>query len=133
MDSLTVDIITAERSLVVGAQANSLIAPGIKGEFEVLPGHTTFLTTLEPGRVVLSGTKGEQRFVVNGGFAEVMQGHIRILADRVAVIDELDRAIIDKCLADLEARAAELDPCSDEAEALATQRRFLEIQKDLIS
>ncbi len=133
MSELTVDIITAESSLLVGAPASSIVAPGVQGAFEVLPGHTTFLTELETGPVTVEGPEGTQRFVVSGGFAEVMIGHVRILADHANAVAAIDAAQVDQ---DLKAVTAELegaDPFAAETEALRKRLKFLEVQRSLLS
>ena len=132
MSELNVDIITAEKSLVEGRSASSLTAPGIEGEFEVLPGHTTFLTELNPGPLLLSGSDGPQRFVVSGGFAEVMQGHVRILADQAEPVEALKLDQVQAALKDVTERLAAADPYSAEAETLRAKQRYLEIQQDLL-
>jgi len=132
MSELSVDIITAEKSLVEGLTASSLTAPGIEGEFEILPGHTTFLTALKPGPLLLLGTAGPQSFVVSGGFAEVMQGHVRILADQAELISALKLDQIQTALQEATERLAAVDPYSPEAETLRAQQRYLEMQQDLI-
>lgn len=132
MSELTVDIITAEKSLVEGAPADSLVAPGVAGAFEVLPGHTTLLTGLEPGRVTINGPEGSLNFVISGGFAEVMLGHVRILADKAEAGSDLRREDVQQALSDLEAQQAELDPFSEAAEALQLDQRYLEAQQDLL-
>jgi F-type H+-transporting ATPase subunit epsilon len=131
MSELTVDIITAEKSLVEGAVADSLIAPGAAGEFEVLAGHTTLLSGLEPGRVTITGPQGTLNFVISGGFAEVMLGHVRILADKAMAVADIKAEDVKQALVDLEAKQAEVDPFSDEADSLRQTQRYLETQQAL--
>ena len=131
MSELTVDIITAEKSLVEGASADSLLAPGVEGEFEVLPGHTTLLTGLEPGRVTIKGPQGTLNFAISGGFAEVMLGHVRILADKASAAADIRADEVRQALSALEAQQAEADPFSGEADMLRQTRRYLEVQEAL--
>lgn len=131
MNELTIDIITAESSLLVGAAASSVTAPGVEGTFEVLPGHTTFLTELEVGPVTVAGPEGPQRFVVSGGFAEVMQGHIRILADEARAVTDLDPAALTQQLEELQAALEATDPFSKEAAQLRVRIRYLQTQEAL--
>jgi F-type H+-transporting ATPase subunit epsilon len=59
-----------------------VVAPGTYGEFGVLPGHTSFLTTLKMGMLRYTDAGGSERIVfVNGGFAEVLPKKVTILAE----------------------------------------------------
>lgn len=56
--------------------------PGEAGVFAVYPGHTPLLSTLLPGvLVVIDGNGDEHFFAVQGGFAEVRDGSLVVLAD----------------------------------------------------
>ncbi len=133
MENLTIDIITAESSLLVGVKADSVTAPGIEGTFQVLPGHTTFLTELDTGPVTVEGAEGTKQFVVSGGFAEVMQGHVRILADQAEAFTDLDATQIDETLKKVEVQLSEAEPLSAEADLLRVRQKFLTMQRELCS
>ena len=132
MNELTIDIITAESSLLVGAPASSVVAPGIQGAFEVLPGHTTFLTELETGSVTVEGPEGTQRFAVSGGFAEVMTGHVRILADQARAAGDIEAAAIEQGVKDVQAQLEGADPLAAETVELRKRLKFLEVQRTLL-
>lgn len=75
------EVVTPDKSVVTD-EAQIVVAPGTYGEFGVLPGHTTFLTTLEIGRIRYKDQGGNERIVfVNGGFAEVMLNTVTVLAE----------------------------------------------------
>jgi F-type H+-transporting ATPase subunit epsilon len=68
-----------------------VVAPGAYGEFGVLPGHTTFLTTLQTGMIRYQEQGGSEQVVfVNGGFAEVMQDTVTVLAESAELRQEID-------------------------------------------
>ena len=69
---------------VFSGTVESVVAPGVAGEFGILPGHTTFLSTLREGTVVVREGREERQFTVTGGFAEVRDDRVVILADGVA-------------------------------------------------
>ncbi len=79
---IRLEIVTPDAS-VLNEEVDEFVAPGALGQFGVLPGHTTLLAELEKGPV--SYTKGGQtkKIVVTGGFAEVREDHVVILADDV--------------------------------------------------
>ncbi|MFC1859914.1 F0F1 ATP synthase subunit epsilon, partial [Thermodesulfobacteriota bacterium] len=66
----------------VNEEARIVMAPGTLGEFGVLIGHTSFLTTLKTGTVRYVDAEGTERFVfVSGGFAEALPDKVTILAE----------------------------------------------------
>ena len=77
---------------IVDAEVTEVVAPGSEGEFGVLPLHVTFLGGLRPG--VLSYTTGgaKKRVVIGGGYAEVNQDSVVILADEAQLPEEIDGA-----------------------------------------
>jgi F-type H+-transporting ATPase subunit epsilon len=78
---INLEVVTPDKS-VVSDEAQMVVAPGAYGEFGVLPGHTTFLTTLQTGMIRYKDQGGNERIVfVNGGFAEVMLNTVTVLAE----------------------------------------------------
>ena len=78
---LKLEVVTPDKA-VVSDTAKMVVAPGAYGEFGVLPGHTTFLTTLQTGMIRYQEQGGNERVVfVNGGFVEVMQDTVTVLAE----------------------------------------------------
>lgn len=90
-DRLTLEIATPMR-LVVSETVDEVVAPGIEGYFGVLPGHAPFLTTLGVGIVTYRIGRDEQQLAVAGGFAEVRNDKVIILADTAERPEEIDRA-----------------------------------------
>jgi F-type H+-transporting ATPase subunit epsilon len=90
-DRLSLEITTPMR-LVVAEQVDEVVAPGIEGYFGVLPGHAPFLTTLGVGVVTYRIGRDEHQLAVAGGFAEVRNDKVIILADSAERPDEIDRA-----------------------------------------
>jgi F-type H+-transporting ATPase subunit epsilon len=87
---MLLEVVAPSRQVVRSEHVEEVIAPGSEGEFGVLPGHTTFLTTLKVG--MLSYREGSEwhRLAVDWGYAEVGPNRVIILAegaDRAADID----------------------------------------------
>ena len=85
------DIITPERVLV-SEDVDSVVAPGSLGEFQVLPGHTQFLTILKIGPLVYDKSGKKYYLSVSGGFCEVMPTRTVILARTAETADSVDKA-----------------------------------------
>jgi F-type H+-transporting ATPase subunit epsilon len=90
-DRLSLEVTTPMR-LVVAEQVDEVVAPGIEGYFGVLPGHAPFLTTLGVGIVTYRIGRDEHQLAVAGGFAEVRNDKVIILADTAERPEEIDRA-----------------------------------------
>jgi F-type H+-transporting ATPase subunit epsilon len=89
-DRLALELATPVR-LVVSEAVDEVIAPGIEGYFGVLPGHAPFLTTLGIGEVTYRIGREERHLAVAGGFAEVRNDKVIILADTAEWPHEIDR------------------------------------------
>ena len=88
--SINLEVVTPDKS-VVSDEAQMVVAPGTYGEFGVLPGHTTFLTTLQVGMIRYKDQGGNERIVfVNGGFAEVMLNTVTVLAESAERRKDID-------------------------------------------
>ena len=90
-DLFQLDVVTPVRQ-VLSRQVEEVIAPGTVGEFGVLPGHTTFLTTLKPGRLTVMDPETTVYMAISGGFAEVTGTRVIILAETAEMADEIDLA-----------------------------------------
>jgi F-type H+-transporting ATPase subunit epsilon len=84
------ELATPTRMLVT-ADVDEVVAPGVEGYFGVLPGHAAFLTTLAPGEVTYRSGQTEHRVAVTGGFAEVRAERVIILAENAERPEEIDR------------------------------------------
>jgi F-type H+-transporting ATPase subunit epsilon len=89
---LTVDIVTAERSVLSEEGVDEVVVPGIEGELTVLPMHAPLLTMIKPGLMRLKKGNDETEFAVTGGFLEVRDDKVTILADAAERAEEIDIA-----------------------------------------
>lgn len=103
--ALTLEIATPTR-LVVAETVDEVVIPGIEGYFGVLPGHAPFLTTLGIGEVTYRQGRDERHLAVAGGFAEVRNDKVIVLADRAERPDEVDRARAERARERAEQRLA---------------------------
>ncbi len=89
---LTVEIVTAERVVRVEEGVDVLIAPGSEGQLAILPKHAALMTTLGPGSLIFRRGQTESDFVVTGGFMEVRDDRVTVLADAAEAAEEIDVA-----------------------------------------
>ncbi len=86
---LTLEIVTPERALA-HEQVDEVQIPGADGYFDVLPGHTPLLASLQVGELWYRRGADKQYLSVAFGFAEVLPDRVTILArigERAEYID----------------------------------------------
>jgi F-type H+-transporting ATPase subunit epsilon len=89
---LTVEIVTAERVVRTEQGVEVLVAPGAEGQLAILPRHAALMTTLDAGELIFRRGASEESFVVSGGFMEVKNDRVTILADAAESSEEIDIA-----------------------------------------
>jgi F-type H+-transporting ATPase subunit epsilon len=104
-ETLTLEVVTPDRAVVRESVAEVQL-PGRQGYLGILPGHTPLLTELATG--ALSYRQGGQtrRVAVSGGFAEVLEDRVIVLADSAERADEIDAARARNALATAEKQLA---------------------------
>jgi len=116
---LKVDIVTAERLVYSDEGVDEIIMPGVEGELGVLSLHAPLLTMIQPGvmRIVKGGDEVE--IAITGGFIEVRDNRVTILADAAERAEEIDVARAEEARQRaqrlLEERKAEVDLAGAEA------------------
>ena len=79
-DTFQLEVATPER-LLVDEQVTEAELPGKEGYFGVLFNHAPLLSALGAGVLTYSGGKSNDVIAVGGGFVEVFDNHVRVLAD----------------------------------------------------
>ncbi|MGH2901710.1 MAG: ATP synthase F1 subunit epsilon [Solirubrobacteraceae bacterium] len=97
--ALRLSIVTPTRPLV-DAVVEQVVAPGSEGEFGVLPGHAALLAALKPGVVRWTESGKARRAAIAGGFAEVTQERVTVLAPAAELAEQIDPAEAQRRLAD---------------------------------
>ena len=86
------ELVSPER-LLVSEQAAAVIIPGAEGEMTVMAKHAPVMTTVKPGVVTVQlATGGEERYVVFGGFADILPEACTLLAESAVAVKDIDRA-----------------------------------------
>ena len=124
MPKLKFDIVTAER-MVYSDDVDVVIAPGVEGQLGILPNHASLLTMLQPGEVVVRKEGEETEMFVSGGFLEVMQNRVTLLADVAERAEEIDIARAEEAKRRAEEQIKQAPPEMDLAVAEAALRRAL--------
>lgn len=83
-DTFQLEVATPER-LFVDQQVSEAELPGKEGYMGILPGHAPLLSMLGEGILTYKSGGGEQKLKIIGGFVEIFEDHVRVLADRAEV------------------------------------------------
>lgn len=90
MNTFVAQILTPEGSLFDG-EVTGVQVPGTQGSFEVKTLHADIISTLEVGRILVRKADGsEQSFSVSGGFVEVHDNTLTLLAEAAEAVEEID-------------------------------------------
>jgi len=88
---LTLEVVTPE-GLLLREDVDDVVAPGERGYFGVLPGHTPFLTTLGAGEITYKVGPTRERLTCFWGFCEVLPDRVSILAEVGERVEQIDLA-----------------------------------------
>lgn len=118
-ENIFLEIVTPQKA-VVSEEAQIVVAPGSEGEFGVLSGHTTFLTSLKVGPLRYRDASGKERYLfINGGFAEALPTKVTVLAESAERRKDIDveraRQAKERAEKRLAAKAADIDMVRAEA------------------
>ncbi|ATW25976.1 F0F1 ATP synthase subunit epsilon [Candidatus Formimonas warabiya] len=86
---ITFDVVTPEKIIFSGA-IESVIVPGALGYLEVLRGHAPLVTALDVGVVTIKQDGKEKKMAISGGFMEVIQNKVTVLADTAELGEKID-------------------------------------------
>lgn len=104
-----VSIVTPER-VIYGDEARFVHVRGTDGDLGFLPGHTALITSLRPGLLRIQKEGQWSAFVVAGGFVEVRDSRVVVLANAAERPEEIDLARAEKAKERAEKRLAAKDP-----------------------
>jgi F-type H+-transporting ATPase subunit epsilon len=90
-EKIQLEVVTPERR-VLSEPVDMVTVPGLGGELGILPGHTPLISQLQTG--VLTYVQGGKNFQlhVSGGFVEVRDDLVSVLADVAERPEEIDSA-----------------------------------------
>lgn len=90
-DSFKFELVSPER-LLVSEDVTEVVVPGGEGEMTVMAKHAPVMTTVKPGVVRVKTASGsEDRYVVFGGFADILPDTLTLLAESAVSIADIDR------------------------------------------
>lgn len=113
------ELVSPER-LLVSQEVESVVIPGAEGEMTVMANHAPVMSTVKPGVVTVKPASGsEERYVVFGGFADILPSGCTLLAESAVAVKDIDRADLARRIQ--EAREDVADAKHDHARTKAEQ------------
>lgn len=126
--SLTVQVVTPEREVVVAEDATFVLAHGIEGDVGILPGRAPLLIALGVGTLKIQRGERAERILVDGGFLQVKDDKVIVLAEYAILPSEADSAAVSAEIEDLRRKLTS----EAESEALKRQLARAEALQSLI-
>jgi F-type H+-transporting ATPase subunit epsilon len=102
------ELVSPEK-IAFSGEADQVDVPGAEGDFGVFAGHAPLISLLRPGVVTVYAGGEQTRLVVLGGLAEVGPDGLTLLADVATSIEDLDRAALQRQIAELEERVKSME------------------------
>ena len=120
---LKLRIITPERVVFDEENIDSVTLPGVMGEMTILPQHAPIMTELRPGPVLFRRAGEEVDLALSGGFMEVRNDTVVVLADTAERSDEIDQTRAEEARRRAQEAIAERQGTIDIARAMAALER----------
>lgn len=88
-EKLQLELITPYKK-VLSEKVDMITAVGALGEFAVLPGHASFLTSLQIGELTYAAGGEVSHLALNWGYFEIVDDTVTILVETAERADEID-------------------------------------------
>lgn len=89
--TLHLDLVTPDK-MVLSEAVEYISAPGVEGEFGVLPDHVSLLAALSVGALTYTLGGVKKHAFISGGFADVSNNKVTVLAESAELADNIDLA-----------------------------------------
>ena len=103
-ETMQFDLVSPEKRLA-SMEVTEVRIPGTEGDLTAMASHEATVVTMRPGVLTVVGPQGEQRYAVTGGFAEISDAGVTVLAERAHGDGDLSQEQFDGYVA--EARQAQ--------------------------
>ena len=126
MSNFFLTVTTPERSLVSKVQVSAIVVPSSMGQLTLLPGHINFVTSLAHGTFGYKTDADWQIAFLTGGFAQVFEGNVSVLAETVDMAHEVDVAASELEVQEIGQKLKALKVGQPEYYSLLNQKEFAE-------
>ena len=123
-NTLQLEVVTPDKQ-VVSQAVNYVSAPGVEGEFGVLPNHVNLLSALATGSLRFDAGGKSRHVFIAGGFADVSGNTVTVLADAAELAEDIDQARAQAARERAEKRLMEKTETMDAVRAEAALKRAM--------
>ena len=124
MADFNFELVSPER-LLLSERVSEVVLPATEGEMTVMANHAPTMTTIKPGVVSVKAADGTvTRYVVFGGFADILPTGCTLLAESAVPMDEVNR---DTLLKRIEAAKTELSTAKGDEHKTHLERHLAEL------
>lgn len=88
-DTFHLSVLTPAREVFSG-EVSTAVVSGHDGDFGVLPGHVAYITSVDPGTLVIEAKSGKQVLAIGDGFAQVAASKVSIIVSSAVEASTLD-------------------------------------------
>lgn len=124
MEGLRLEIVTPDK-VVLEANVDYVGAPGVDGEFGILPGHIPLLSALALGELYYKQGQETHWVFLAGGFVEVSDDKVSILAESAELSSDINTERAEQALKRAQKRLEEHKPDTDDLRAQAALQRAI--------
>ncbi len=126
---ILLEVVTPER-LLISQEVDEVTAPGVEGDFGVLPGHCHFMSTLRIGELRYRVGEDNSFMSVLWGFAQVTPRNVTILAEIAEKAEDIDVGRAETAVAEAE-RRVEVGGLPSEVEAARVSLEKARLRKKI--
>lgn len=131
-DKIQLEVVTPERR-VFAEPVDMVTVPGLNGEMGILPGHTPLISQLKTGVLTYFQEGKSAQLLVSGGFIEVRDDHVAVLAEVAERPEEIDGAAARASRDRLEKQLSGWSGSEDELELAKAELAKSEVRLQLAS
>ena len=128
--ALHFELVSPEK-LVFSGSVEQVDVSGLEDDFGVLEDHATLVATLRPGILTVHMSDGAQKIVVLGGFAEVSDKGLTIVADLADSVEEFDKSLLAKHIGEIEEKIQKTEPGSTLDKLITRLDHFKDVDRHL--
>jgi len=88
--ALKLTIVTAQRTVLEQDGVTKLVVPAADGQITILPSHAALMSSLAIGEMVVFTGSGSESIAIHGGFIQVANDEVSVLADAAERIEQID-------------------------------------------
>lgn len=89
---------------VYDSEVNGVVLPGEEGQFGILYNHIPYMALLDAGPIRIEEADGTREMACGGGFAEIEDNKVIVLADTAEFPESIDRSEVEETIETLTER-----------------------------